>query len=208
MKPVTAINLDCIPEKEYLSPEFQLGPISESGGVFIYESSNPAVFTVDQDGVVTITGPGRAYVIIRQLESDDFAGNQIDRLIIVNKSKPPITFLGPETILLTEPSLSTEILKIETVVELIRNVFSTDENILQIIEILPNEYRLIPISIGKASITVLTKSNYYFDSSFAHFDIEILENSESLFDKPLLLNIKVFGQNFKHNALKDIDILT
>jgi hypothetical protein len=208
MKPVTAINLDCIPEKEYLSPEFQLGPISESGGVFIYESSNPAVFTVDQDGVVTITGPGRAYVIIKQLESDSFAENQIDRLIVVNKSKPPITFLGPDILLLTETSLSTEILKIETVVELIRNVFSTNENVLEIIEILPNEYRLIPISLGKSSITVLTNSNYYFDSNVAHFDIEVLENLESLSDKPLLLNIKVFGENFKHNALKDVDILT
>jgi hypothetical protein len=55
MKPVPKIEIDCIPEKEYLSPEFQLTPFSESDGIFIYESSNPAVFTIDQDGVVKIT---------------------------------------------------------------------------------------------------------------------------------------------------------
>ena len=68
-----------------------------------------------------------------------------------------------------------------------------------------NEYELIPVSVGKTSIVVSTRSNYYFNSSSAIFDIEVLETLE---DQPLIININTFAQEFKHNALKDIDILT
>ena len=205
MKPVTPINVDCIPEKESLSPEFQLSVSSKSDGLFIYETSDPAVFTVNQDGIITITGPGSAYVIISQLESENFAAREIDRLIVVNKSKPPISFSGPETLLLENMSLSARLFKIETITELIGSVFSTDETVLKIRQILPNEYELIPVSIGRASIIVSTRSNYYFDSTSARFDIEVFE---TLKDQPLIININTFGPQFKHNALKDIDILT
>ena len=205
MKPVAPINIECIPEKEYLSPEFQLNPSSKSNGLFIYETSDPAVFTVNQDGIVTITGPGRAYVIIKQLESENFAVNQINRLIIVNKSKLPITFLGPSTILLKNTPLNVRTLKIQTLTELIKNVFSTDETILKILQISSNEYELVPVSIGSTSIVVSTRSNYYFNSTSAIFNIEVIETLE---DQPLILNINTFGKEFQHNALKDIDILT
>jgi hypothetical protein len=205
MKPVPKIEIDCIPEKEYLSPEFQLFPISESEGIFIYESSNPAVFTVDQDGVVTITGPGKAYVVIMQLESPNFATNQIDRLIIVNKSKPPITFSGPSSLTLGDTPVSSRILKIITIPELIQNVFSTDESVLKINRILNDEYELTPQKIGEASVIVSTRSNYYFDRNGARFNLEVREGFR---DSSIVLNINTFQPNFKHNALKEIDILT
>jgi photosystem II stability/assembly factor-like uncharacterized protein len=207
MKPVTPINIDCIPEKEYLSPEFQLIVGSESNGLFIYETSDPSVFTIDQDGVVTITGPGKAYIIIKQLESENFGANQIDRLIIVNKSKPPITFSGPNSLTLDNTPVSARILKIETIPELIQNVFSVDENILKINRILNDEYELVPQAIGATTVIATTRDNYYFNKNSERFAVEV-KIKESFQYSPIVLNINTFQSGFKHDALKEIDILT
>jgi hypothetical protein len=205
MKPIASINIECIPEKEYLSPKFNLDIQSESDGVFIYETSNPSVFTVNENGIVTITGPGRAYVFIKQLESLNFGENSIERLIVVNKSKPPINITGPSRIELGNDDISKRILKIDTVENLINRVLSSQPRILQVKRILESEYELIPYSTGKASIFVGTSSNYYFNPNFASFDTQVIE---SQVQKSLILNLNTFESNFKHDALKDIYILT
>jgi hypothetical protein len=205
MKPITNINLECIPEKEYISPEFKISPISESNGLFIYETSDPSVFTVDQDGVVTITGPGKAYLLVQQLESENFSANQIERLIVVNKSKPSISFVGPSSLALDQTNTSLKILKIETVSGLINDVFSTNENVLKINQVSEGQYELIPQSFGQVSITASTKNNYYFEQTFANFNIVV---EKTFNDSPIVLNINTFQPAFKHDGIKEIDILT
>jgi hypothetical protein len=205
MKPITNINLECIPEKEYISPEFKISLSSESNGLFIYETSDPSVFTVDQDGIVTITGPGKAYLFVQQLESENFGPNQIERLIVVNKSKPSISFVGPSSLALDQTNTSFKILKIETVSGLINDVFSTNEDVLKINQLSEDQYELIPQSFGNVSITVSTKNNYYFEQTFANFNVVV---EKTFNDSPIVLNINTFQPAFKHDGIKEIDILT
>jgi hypothetical protein len=205
MKNTTYINIDCIPEKEFLSPEFKLDAQSNSDGIFIYESSDPSIFTVDQDGIVTITGPGKAFIIISQLETNNFYSGQIERLITVNKSLPPINFIGPNILNLAFSTINQRTLTINTVENLDKNVTSSNPEILEIIQIDNKNYELIPKFIGSATIIVRTQENYFFKSSVANFNIEI---SDAIQKKPILININTFNSVFEHDALKNIDILT
>jgi hypothetical protein len=205
MKPIAPINLDCIEEKEYLSSEFQITPSSESNGLFIYETSDPKIFTVNQEGIVTITGPGSAYINIQQLESANFGANQINRIINVKKSKPPIDVSGPQVISTNTSSVQAFNLKIKTIPNLIKEVLLLNPNILELRQISQEEYQLIPKNPGKTSIIVYTKETYYFTSNSIRYDIEVVENLKNL---PIVLNINTFNKEFKHNGLKEIDILT
>ena len=70
-KVVPLITVEDIPDKTTSDAPVQLVFSSTSSGTFSFSSSNPNVLTVDEIGLITISGPGWSTIIINQEASAD-----------------------------------------------------------------------------------------------------------------------------------------
>ena len=84
----TISNFDDI-VKSFGEPSFELNPISDSDGVFSYESSNPLVATVSGNNV-TILKAGSATITAMQAATIDYFEGTASCVLTVNKAAPSL----------------------------------------------------------------------------------------------------------------------
>jgi hypothetical protein len=84
----TISNFDDI-VKSFGEPPFELNPISDSDGVFSYESSNPLVATVSGNNV-TILKAGSATITAMQSATIDYFEGTASCVLTVNKAAPSL----------------------------------------------------------------------------------------------------------------------
>lgn len=71
-KAMPVLSVNTVSEKTYGDEQFKLNVTTNSNGKVSYESNKQSVATIDEDGLVSITGAGNAAITIRVAESDNY----------------------------------------------------------------------------------------------------------------------------------------